>query len=216
LSNIEKTINYVLDLFDNSEYLKDKQVAKQYRLDHTFRVANIGKEIAIKENLNVEAVVIGCLLHDISYIYEMTTKEERKGHGRKSAKMAREFVMSLDIDEKLINELLFGVAIHVDDKSDFEGEHTILAETIGESDNIDRFDRYRLYENLLDSNLENMTLEDQIDHVSKRIKGITNLKDYKFKNITSHTLWNEKLDYQIDYYTGLLNQFKKSDHRNLT
>ena len=53
MNNIQKTINYVLEQFETSEYLQDKLLARQYRLDHTFRVANIGKEIAKNEELNV-------------------------------------------------------------------------------------------------------------------------------------------------------------------
>ncbi len=215
MDNVKKTIEYVLDLFDKSEFLKDKHLAKQYRLDHTFRVASIGKEIALKEGLNVEATVIGCLLHDISYIYEMKSREDRKGHGRKSAQIVREFVLRLDMNDNLKHELLYGIAIHVDDKSDFEGERTVLAETIGEADNIDRFDRYRLYENLTDSNLDSMSLDKQLEFTSKKISGITSLKEYVFKSETSNQMWNEKLDYQIDYYKGLLVQLKKGDYKLL-
>ncbi|MGN0784359.1 MAG: HD domain-containing protein, partial [Candidatus Aphodomorpha sp.] len=38
-----------------------------YRLEHSMRVANIGREIARAEGLAEEALVIACLLHDISY-----------------------------------------------------------------------------------------------------------------------------------------------------
>ena len=215
LSNIHKTINYLLELFDKSKYLLDKPQSKQYRLEHTFRVASIGKEIALKENLDVDATTIGCLLHDISYIYEMKSKEDHLGHGRKSAQICKEFVMSLDLDDKLKHELLFGIAIHVDDSADFEGEKTLLAETIGEADNIDRFDRYRLYENLVQSNLDSMSLEEQLEFVFKKITRLKTLKDYVFKSNTSNQMWNEKIEIQIIYYTGLLSQLQRGDYKNL-
>ena len=215
MNNIEKTIEFVKDLFDNSEYLNDKQDQKQYRLEHTFRVANIGKTIAEKEGLDVEAVIIGCLLHDISYVLKWNSKEEHIGHGRTAAKMAREFVMSLDMEEHLKHELLYGVAIHVDDEADFEGNRTVLAETIGEADNIDRFDRYRLYEHLLYSKMDMMPLLDKIEFVEKRVHGLEVLKDYKFKSETSNKMWNDNLDYQIEYYKGLLRQFQYSDSVSL-
>ena len=82
-------------------------------------------------------------------------------------------------------------------------------------DNIDRFDRYRLYENLADSNLDNMTLDEQLEFASKKISGITNLKEYIFKSDTSNKMWNEKLDYQIEYYKGLLVQLRKGDYKLL-
>lgn len=47
------------------DYLKLK-IKDTYRLAHSYRVANIGKEIAEKEGLNVEDLMIACLLHDVS------------------------------------------------------------------------------------------------------------------------------------------------------
>lgn len=211
MNNIERTIEYVKNLFETSEYLKNNPLEKEYRLNHTFRVASIGKEIAEKENLDVDAVVVGCLLHDISYINEMESKEDRLNHGRASAEIARDFVMALDMDIALKNQLLYGVAIHVDDKSDFDGERTVIAELVSECDNIDRFDRYRLYEALLYSGLNEMSLNDQIEYVSKRIERLSHIKEnFTFKTRTSNTLWNEKLDYQLNYFRDLKRQFEKS------
>ncbi|MDD3106259.1 MAG: HD domain-containing protein [Bacilli bacterium] len=215
MNNIQKTIEYVQTLFNNSEYLKDRPMDKQYRLDHTFRVASIGKKIAKKENLNVEATVIGCLLHDISYIYSMETKDDWLNHGRKAAEICKDFVLSLDMEDKLKHELLYGIAIHVDDKSNFEGERTILAETIGEADNIDRFDKFRLYEALLESDLKSMTLDNQIAYAENKIKRLTSLKKITHKTVTSNQLWKEKLDYQIEYFHGLLQQLKTSNYSAL-
>ena len=47
------------------DYLKLK-IKDTYHLAHSYRVANIGKEIAEKEGLNVEDLIIACLLHDVS------------------------------------------------------------------------------------------------------------------------------------------------------
>ena len=47
------------------DYLKLK-IKDTYRLAHSYRVTNIGKEIAKKEGLNVEDLMIACLLHDVS------------------------------------------------------------------------------------------------------------------------------------------------------
>ena len=41
------------------DYLKLK-IKDTYRLAHSYRVANIGKEIAEKEGLNVEDLMIAC------------------------------------------------------------------------------------------------------------------------------------------------------------
>lgn len=212
MTNTEKTIKFLLEEFDKSEYYKNEQFKqeKQYRIDHTFRVANYAKEIAQKENLDVEAAVIGCLLHDLSYVKDFKTKEDWKNHGRSSAAMARDFIYSLRMDQNLKDEILYGIAIHVDDKSDFEGNRTPLAELIGECDNIDRFDTYRMYEYLKNSKLDQLTLLEQIELTDKRVQGLKKLKDYVFKTETSNKLWNEKLDYQIEYFTKLNNQLLRS------
>ena len=47
------------------DYLK-LTIKDTYRLAHSYRVANIGKEIAEKEGLNVEDLIIACLLHGVS------------------------------------------------------------------------------------------------------------------------------------------------------
>jgi len=36
------------------------------KIKDTYRVTNVGKEIAKKEGLNVEDLLIACLLHDVS------------------------------------------------------------------------------------------------------------------------------------------------------
>ncbi len=216
MDNVNRTIVYVLNLFEQSEYYKTHQEEKQYRLDHTFRVASIGKEIALEEELDVDAVVVGCLIHDISYVNDFTTPEEHKGHGRKSAEIAKDFVESLEMDESLKEQLLYGVAVHVDDKADYEMERTVLIETIGECDNIDRFDAYRLYEGLLYSKLSEKTLDDQIDFCETKINRLNELKKFKFKSVTSNSLWNEKLDYQIEYYKRLHKQLLRSNRDLLT
>ena len=57
------------------DYLKLK-IKDTYRLAHSYRVANIGKEIAEKEGLNVEDLMIACLLHDVSYCTPFKTQDE--------------------------------------------------------------------------------------------------------------------------------------------
>ena len=45
--------------------------------------------------------------------------------------------------------MCYGIAIHIDDEADFEYERTPLAMSVGDADNIDRYDAYlRLYESL--------------------------------------------------------------------
>lgn len=47
------------------EYLVKIQDYLKLKIKDTYRVAIIGKEIAKKEGLNVEDLLIACLLHDV-------------------------------------------------------------------------------------------------------------------------------------------------------
>ena len=126
--------------FEESEYFADKKSEKDYRFEHSVRVANIGKEIAEKEGMDSDAMVIACLLHDISYINEFKTREEARNHGRYSAKIARPFLEEIGMEPETIEDICYGIAIHVDDEADFPGKRTVFAQTVGDADNIDRFD----------------------------------------------------------------------------
>lgn len=206
MNNIEKTLKFLEETYDNSEYFSKDPLHKQYRLEHTYRVANIGKHIAEKEGLHVEGVVVGCLLHDIGYAPGFDEHEQR-AHGRMSARMSRDFVNALDLPENVKEEMLYGIAIHVDGKSDFEGEATVLADTISECDNIDRFDKFRLYEALKWSDLYDKSLDEQREFAKQKVERLNSLKEtYVFRTKTSNDLWNEKLDYQIEYFELLLKQ----------
>jgi len=211
MNNIEKTILYLQKAFEDSEYFKDKIEEKRYRIEHTYRVASIAREVALKDGLDVEGAVIGALLHDLSYIEEMSTSEDRKNHGRRSAFLAKDFVESLDMDAKIKEEVLYGIAIHVDDEAGYEGNRTLLAELIGEADNIDRFDYYRLYEWLLYADLNTLDVKGQIEVIEKRIEGLKKIKKYVFKNPTSDAMWQERLDRQISFFSGFLEQLNRSN-----
>ena len=69
---IEQTEVFLKKTFDESSYLNIKEHLqdKNYRLEHTYRVANIGLDIAQKEGFDETEMVIACLLHDISYCEE--------------------------------------------------------------------------------------------------------------------------------------------------
>jgi uncharacterized protein len=208
--NIKKTVAYLKREFNESEYLKAHENEKQYRYYHTIRVASIGQEIALAENLNEEALVIGCLLHDISYVKTFSSQEDIRNHGRIAAKIAREFLKTLTLDAGLVAEILYGIAIHVDDKADFEGERTKLALSISDCDNIDRFDAYRLYEGLLGSNLNTMSFDKQIEFVEKITTRLKELLNFDMATDTAKKLWRDKVNYQINFYERLRKQLGQS------
>ena len=145
---ILKTEVFLKETFLSGNYLCDHPSEHSYRLEHSYRVANLAKMIAEQEGFDVTHAVIAGLLHDIAYCEEMTTQEERRSHGRRSAAIARPFLHSLGLSEHEVNEICYSIAIHVDDHADFDWTRSAFSETVGDADNIDRFDVYRIYETL--------------------------------------------------------------------
>ena len=107
---IEKTEVFLKRKFDAADYLNAHPEAKAYRIEHTYRVANIGRELALKEGFD-------------------------------AAHIARPFLSELGLAEDRINDICYGIAIHVDEKADFPGERTPFALSVGAADNIVAYSR---------------------------------------------------------------------------
>ena len=207
---IKKTEEYLKQRFEETIYLNDHPDDKAYRLEHTYRVANIGREIAAKEGFDETEMVIACLLHDISYCEEFG-EDGWKEHGRRSAKISRPFLQELGLPEGRINDICYGIAIHVDEKADFPGENTPFALTVGDADNIDRFDVYRIHEILNKDRLLEMSYEEKTEYVEKRLSRLRELREVPFGTKTASELWRSRLDFYIMFFEKLADQLKKSN-----
>ena len=207
---IKRTEVFLKDTFASSAYLHDKPTERDYRLEHSYSVANIGKMIAEKEGFDPTEMVIACLLHDISYCGEFKTKEESRNHGRLSAQIARPFLHELGLKEYRINDICYGIAIHVDDIADFEGERTAFAETVSDADNIDRFDAYRIYETLHWQNFRDMTLEEKQQLVDSTLEKLKRFREMKLGTATATEIWRQRIDYYISFYEKLSAQLASS------
>lgn len=207
---IAKTEDFLKDTFAKSTYLQNNPTDRDYRLEHSYRVANIAKAIAEAEGFDVTYAVIAGLLHDIAYCEEMVTREDRMNHGRRSAALARPFLDSLGLRADAVNEICYGIAIHVDDEADFEWERTPFCETVGDADNIDRFDAYRIYETLEYLKFSEMSLDDKREKVASTIEKLTRFKEMKLGTVTAKNLWLQRLDYYIGFYEKLKAQLGSS------
>ena len=96
---VAKTEEFLKKKFDDSEYFKAHPDEKAYRLEHSYRVANIGKTIAQKEGFDETEMVIACLLHDVSYCDDFG-EDGWKDHGRNAARIARPFLKELGLPEE--------------------------------------------------------------------------------------------------------------------
>ena len=207
---IEKTEAFLKQKFDNAVYLNAHPEAKAYRIEHTYRVANIGREIAGKEGFDETEMVIACLLHDVSYCEEFGENGWIE-HGRRAARIARPFLSELGLAENRINDICYGIAIHVDEKADFPGERTSFALSVGAADNIDRFDVYRIHEALTHDSFSSIGIEQKLEYSNKRLARLKELIDEPMGTKTADEMWRARLSFQISFYEKLVRQFENSE-----
>lgn len=206
---IEQTEAFLKQKFDAAGYLNEHPEAKDYRIEHSYRVANIGREIAQKEGFDETEMVIACLLHDVAYCEEFGENGWVE-HGRRSAKIARPFLAQLGLAEDRIQDICYGIAIHVDDQADFTGERTPFALTVGDADNIDRFDAYRIHEILVSDNFLKMAYDQKLDYAQKRLSRLRELPDMPMGTKTAQELWRERLSFYIAFFEKLAGQLESS------
>ena len=196
------------------ELFPEEKRAIEYRYEHSLRVASIALDIAKKEGLDEDRCYIGALLHDLGYSVPYDNPKEYVNHGRIGAKLARPFLESLGYSEEEVNEICYGIAIHVDDKADFEGKRTALAVTIGDADNIDRYDAFRIYDRLTWVDYKNLSLEKQKEHVDTVLSSLNKYLDYECATRTATFMWKEKISFQIEFYNRLRKQIDNSVIKN--
>ena len=206
---IRKTEEFLRQRFDAAIYLNQHPDAKAYRIEHTYRVANIGRQIALREGFDETEMVIACLLHDVSYCEEFC-EDGWKEHGRRAAAIARPFLSELGLPEDRVNDICYGIAIHVDDEADFAGERTPFALSVGDADNIDRFDVYRIHETLAGDRFLEKSLEEKLEYAEKRLARLKQLENLPMATGAAEELWRARLAFYIAFYEKLAEQIKNS------
>lgn len=206
---VRKTEEFLKQKFEAAVYLNEHPEAKAYRIEHTYRVANIGREIAVKEGFDETELVIACLLHDVAYCEEFG-EDGWRDHGRHSAQIARPFLKELGLPDNRIDDICYGIAIHVDEKADFPGENTPFALSVGDADNIDRFDAYRLHEALNRDAFLQMRYEEKTEYLGKRLSRLRELSAIPFGTKTADALWQSRLDFYIAFFQKLADQLERS------
>ena len=202
---IGRTEAFLRAKFEDSAYLSAHPEAKAYRLEHTVRVANIGLSIARSEGFDETGMVVACLLHDVAYCEEFGENGWRE-HGRRSAAIARPFLKELGLPDALISDICYGIAIHVDDEADFPGERTAFALSVGDADNIDRFDAYRIHETLVKDGFLEKPFAEKKEYVEKRLARLRELADMPLATAAAEALWKERISFYIAFLEKLLAQ----------
>jgi len=203
---IQKTEGFLREKLAESPFFAEYPEKGAYRLEHSFRVARIAGEIARAEGLDEEAMIIAGLLHDVSYCREFADQTDWKNHGRDAARIARPFLQTLGLPEETVEEICYGIAIHVDDEADFPGERTPFALTVGDADNIDRFDAYRIYETLEGRRFSALSLAEKTACVEETLARLARYAAMPLSTDTATALWRERIGFYRDYYTRLARQ----------
>ena len=212
MTNIQKTEVFLKEQFDGCDYYKEHSADKEYRLQHSYRVAHNAGEIAREEGLDEEELIIGALLHDVGYC--MCTEDnwpDWQEHGRISARIARPFLEQLGLERERVQEICYGIAIHVDGNADFLGEKTPFACSISDADDVDHFDAYRIYDAMAYADFRNLKLADKKKWLFEKLDWIQHRMGEKYGTKTGQRMITERLLYQRQYYERLLEQMEHSE-----
>jgi|GEM_PF-342558 len=188
---IEHINNIVLDDLPLSE--------RVYRIEHSIRVSKYAKMIAKAHGYDMTVCSVAGILHDVGKF----ESEINKDHGRISAVIAREFLESLQLDKKLVNDICYCIAKHCDGEAGYEYEQIIEAEIVSDSDNIDRFGIYRIIQALHYSDFDSLLLEEKHKFCNEKIIKLENYVIKKLSTPTSTKLFNEACSLQLDYFRRL-------------
>ncbi len=211
MTNIQKTEAFLREQFAGCIYFRDHPEEGEYRLQHSYRVAHAAREIARREGLDQEGLVIGGLLHDVGYSLPFESEDSWREHGRVSARLARSFLERLCLEPERVREICYGIAIHVDGKADFSGEETAFALSIGDADDVDRFDAYRIYDAMAYADFRNLKIEDKKKWLRERLDWINRRLMQKAGTETARQMIANRLLYQQQYYEKVLEQMERSE-----
>ncbi|MCL2407735.1 MAG: HD domain-containing protein [Defluviitaleaceae bacterium] len=184
---------------------KIDDIEKKYRYEHSMRVAAIANQIAEAEGLNVLIVVVAAILHDVGK-FETDVNAD---HGRVSADVALPFLKSTNLTDEQVRHIHYAIAVHVDGKAGYEYENTAEAETVSDSDNIDRFGVYRIYQSMQwDKADETPALELMAKYEDRIAKTKKFAETFKLYTPTANKLFQHNLNIQIKFYENLTKELK--------
>lgn len=142
--------------------------------------------------------------------YEELVDDSWKNHWRTAAQIVRPFLTELGLSANRINDICYGIAIHVDDEADFDGERTPFAISVCDADNIDRFDVYRLHEVLCFNDFRNKSFDEKLEYAESTLARLRELIKLRLGTESAEEMWRERLTFYIEFYEKLVSQLKHS------
>lgn len=81
---------------------------------------------------------------------------------------------------------------------------------MGDADNIDRFDAYRIYETLESQHFSELPLAEKREKVEATLEKLNRLRSMKLGTPTACGLWAQRIEYYISFYEKLRQQLANS------
>ena len=122
--------------------------------------------------------------------------------------MSRPLLEELGYSEEQIGNICYAIAVHVDDKADFEHPHTLEADIVSDADNIDRFGAYRILQWCVPEMGDFPALAENLG------KRVVHLEGYRQANPLAteagRALFAQQLDRQIAFFKDLVAEYELS------
>ena len=140
-----------------------------------------------------------CLLHDVAHF---ESEEDYKSHGRLGAKISRPVLLKIGYSSEETENICYSIALHVDDKADFEHLETIESKVVTDANNVDRFGAYRVLQWCVPEMYE---YEKLVEKLTSRLETLENYRGQQLlETITGQALFNQQIDMQINFFREII------------
>jgi HD superfamily phosphohydrolase YqeK len=137
MNELHEIAHFVHDyLAETGKKESQNATGPEYRWEHTLRVAQWAKRLAVEEAADIKTCVAAALLHDVSHF----VSENYSKHGIKSGEIARDFLLKKGCSESFIENVVYAVQCHVAEPN----PKTLEAKILQDSDTLDRFGYVRI------------------------------------------------------------------------
>lgn len=189
----------------NGVVLDDLPLSERiYRIEHSIRVEKYARMIAEADGYDVTVCSLAGILHDVGKFED----DDNLNHGQISAIITRDFLKTLPLTDKQIDDICYCIAKHCNGKSEYNYDPIMEAEVVSDADKIDKYGVYRIIQALHYNNFDNMSLEEKYEFCNKKILKLTKFKSIVIGTPTGTKLFNNACNIQFDYFNRLKNELQ--------
>jgi uncharacterized protein len=154
--------------------LKNSEKDDIHGFSHVKRVYNLCLKFGEKLKANLIILQIAALLHDIGRIHEKSLAKNEVNHAELSAKIANEFISSLDfsLSKEEINQIIHCIRSH--SFSNNSNPQTLEAKILSDVDKLDALGAIGLYRTIGFTIKKKGNLDQVIEHLENKILKLKN------------------------------------------